>query len=255
MLMEKSDIVAYILLPFRVLYKVYYLFVFVISLMVTYPLMRFLLKKPKRFTIAFKVMRIHAFFLLVFAGVKLQVRGREHIPQTGPFLICPNHSSFLDIFCLYSVFHSYFVFVGKKEIENWPLFHIYYTSGMNILVDRANTTGSLKSFKQMAQVLKEGKALAIFPEGTISKKAPVLMPFKQGAFSLAIQRGVPILPITFKSNWKRLQRASFWWGKAGPGLSKMVIHPLIQSKGFNKEDVGQLTSNVKEIIESALDGI
>jgi 1-acyl-sn-glycerol-3-phosphate acyltransferase len=236
-------------LPFRVLYKIYYLLVFISSLIISYPIMRFLLAKPRYFPLAFKVIRLHAFLLLVFAGVKLRVRGKENIPD-GAFIICPNHTSFLDIFCLYTVFQSYFVFVGKKEIEKWPIFHIYYTSGMNILVDRENKTGALHSFKQMSQTLDKGHALAIFPEGTISKKAPNLMPFKPGAFAIAIQKQIPILPITFKSNWKRLQRGSFWWGKAGFGCSEMVIHPIEPTIGLRKQHVEELSQKVREIIES-----
>ena len=211
-----------------------------------------LLSDPERFPKAFMVMRIHAFLLLAFAGVALRVEGRENIPRHGSFIICPNHSSFLDIFCLYITFRRYFVFTGKKEIEKWPLFHIYYTSGMNILVDRHSKTGSVKSFRRMVHEIGNGNPLVIFPEGTISKRAPVLAPFKSGAFAIAIQKQVPVLPVTFVTNWRLLQRRGLWTGRAGPGISKMIIHAPVKTSGLRKDDVGTLLSEVKELVNTPL---
>ncbi len=240
------------MIVFRIIYKIYYLLVFALSLLLTYPIMRFLLSKPSYYPIAFKVMRIHAFLLLVFAGARLKVKGKENIPSSGSYIICPNHTSFIDIFCIYSVFKNYFVFTGKKEIEKWPLFHIYYTSGMNILVDRENNIGSFQSFKRMTQVLEQGTPLAIFPEGTISKNAPELMPFKSGAFTIAIQRKIPILPITFVSNWKVLGKGSFFKSKCGPAIVEMIIHPVVYTNTMKKSDNEELMKTVEKTIKSVL---
>jgi len=242
----------YILLPFRVIYKIYYLIIFALSLIITYPIMYYLLSNPKRFPKAFLAMRIHAFLLLVFAGAILKVKGRENIPQEGAYIICPNHTSYLDIFCLYTIFPKYFVFTGKKEIEKWPLFHIYYTSGMNILVDRETKTGMFKALKRMSHEIEIGNPLAIFPEGTISKQAPKLASFKSGAFAIAIQKQVPVLPITFVSNWKILSRSGFWKGIDGPGIAEVVIHKPIITTGMKKENMDQLQHQVIDVISSAL---
>lgn len=242
----------YILLPFRVIYKIYYLIVFVLSLIITYPIVYYLLSDSKRFPMVFTVMRIHSYILLLFAGARLKVKGLENIPKNGAYLICPNHSSFLDIFCIYAIFPNYFVFTGKKEIEKWPLFHIYYTSGMNILVDRDSRTGSIKALKRIYQEIDKGNPLVIFPEGTISKKAPILAPFKSGAFSIAIQKQVPIVPVTFVTNWKILQKAGFWSGKAGPGIAEVVIHEPIITTGLNKDHIDELQNQVQAIISGPL---
>lgn len=242
----------FLILPFRVIYKVYYLLVFVLSLSILFPFFYYFLADPKRFPKAFVLMRYHAYFLLVFAGARLKVKGGGYIPKTGAFIICPNHSSFLDIFCLYSIFTRYFVFTGKKEIEKWPLFHIFYTSGMNILVDRHNKTGAIKALKRMSQEIDRGNPLVIFPEGTISKKAPLLMPFKSGAFAVAIQKQVPILPVTFVTNWKRLHGGGFWKGRAGPGIAEVIIHKPIPTKGLEKSSVDELLERTQSIINRPL---
>ncbi len=242
----------YLLLPLRFLYKIYYLIVFSLSVILAYPIMYFLLADPKRFPWAFKMIRLHGFLRLVFAGAHLRVKGAENIPEKGAYIICPNHTSFLDIFCIYTIFKQYFVFTGKKEIEKWPLFHIYYTSGMNILVDRDNAIGSFKAIKRMSQELDKGNPLAIFPEGTISKQVPQMAPFKSGAFAIAIQKQVPIIPITFVSNWKILQGGSPWKGSAGPGIADVIIHKPVFTTGLGKENIEELQNRVREIINGPL---
>lgn len=97
-----------------------------------------------------------------------------------------------------------------------------------------------------------GNPLAIFPEGTISKEAPTLAPFKSGAFAIAIQKQIPILPVTFVTNWKRLQRGGIWKGKAGPGIAEVVIHKPILTTGLTKEHIDQLQNQVQTIISGPL---
>jgi 1-acyl-sn-glycerol-3-phosphate acyltransferase len=241
-----------LLIPFRVVYKLYYALYFAISLIVFYPFFKFFLSKESRFPRAFKLMRVYAFLWQLFAFAPLKIEGKENIPKKGNFIICPNHSSFMDIPCLYLLFKNYFVFTGKKEIEKWPLFRVFYTSGMNILVDRKNPKGDVKAFKKMIQVLDKGYPLAMFPEGTISKKTPALSDFKAGPFTLAIQKQVPILPITFVSNWKRLQRKGLWKGLAGPGFAHIIIHPPIHTETLNKSHVEELQEKVRNIINDPL---
>lgn len=208
--------------------------------------------KKEWFPAAFKLMRVYAKLWLFFTGIFMIVKGKENIIKNQPFIICSNHSSFIDIPCLYSLFDEYFVFTGKQEIEKWPLFCVFYTSGMNILVDRKNKQKVLIGFKKMIQVIDQGLPLVIFPEGTISKLAPELCEFKPGPVSLAIKKQIPILPITFTTNWERLQRSGFFKGKAGPGLSTAIIHPPISTIGKTKDDTVELLATLNRIINTPL---
>ncbi|MDQ3108608.1 MAG: 1-acyl-sn-glycerol-3-phosphate acyltransferase [Bacteroidota bacterium] len=180
------------------------------------------------------------------------MKGAENIPRTGAYIICSNHTSFLDAFCIYSIFKQYFVFVGKKEIEKWPLFHIAYTSGMNILVDRNSRTGSVRAMKKILHEIDNGHPIVLFPEGTISKNLPQPGPFKPGAFTIAIQKQVPVLPITFRTNWKRLERSGMWKGRAGPGIAEIVIHKPVPTNGLTKEDIDPLQNQVRTMIINSL---
>ena len=243
---------AVVLYPFRFIYKVYILTCFVALLLLFYPCFRFLLSKEERFFSAFRMMKLYARLFLLCSGIYLKVEGRENIVWGQPFLICSNHSSFLDIPCLYAILDGYFVFTGKKEIEHWPLFHIFYTSGMNILVDRHHKAGLLGGLKKMMAVVDRGHPLVVLPEGTIPKAAPKLGGFKAGAVTLAIQKKIPILPITFTTNWLRLQRKGLFKGKAGPGVSEAIIHPLIPTRGLTKDDRDALQSKLRGVINRPL---
>lgn len=242
----------YLLLPFRVAYKIYFMLCFGLFLILMYPAFYYYLSDQSRFPKAFTVMRFYAGLLNLLAAIRIKAEGIGNIPSSGSYIICPNHSSYIDIPCIYVLFKKYFVFTGKKEIEKWPLFHIFYTSGMNILVDRESRSGAFRAFKRIAEEIDKGNPLIIFPEGTISKQAPELTSFKSGAFAMAIQKQIPILPVTFITNWKRLQRGRFFTGKAAPGLSEVIIHKPVITSGLTKNDVGFLQEQVYGIIEEPL---
>lgn len=104
----------------------------------------------------------------------------------------------------------------------------------------------------MMQELKRGNSIVLFPEGTISPNAPQMIDFKPGVFSLAISKQVPILPVTFVTNWRRLQRKGLWRGYAGPGFSDVVVHKPVSTKGLIKKDVNNLIAQVREIINRPL---
>lgn len=249
---SSSGFVDVILTPFRFLYKVYILLYVSLSLILFYPIFKYLLSNKDRFPKAFRVIKVYAKSWLIFTGLLVKVKGEQNIIKGEPFIITANHGSFLDPTILYSIYDEYFVFTGKKEIEKWPLFHIFYTSGMNILVDRNNRMGVLKSFKRMMDVIDQGTPIVILPEGTISKNAPKLAEFKTGAVSIAIQKQVPLQPITFTTNWKRLERKGWFTGKASPGVVEAIIHPAISTIGLTKDDTESLNLKLRDVINKPL---
>lgn len=242
----------FILFPFRFVYKIYFITFFAITFVITYPLFWWLLHKESRFPIAFKFMRLFAKMWLLFSGIIVIVKGKKNLRLSGSVIVSANHSSFIDIPCLYATIQSYFIFTGKKEIERWPLFKIFYTSGMNILVDRHKKGGDLPAMKRMMGVLDKQHPLFIFPEGTITKNAPHMGAFKSGVATLAIKKQVPIIPITFTDNWKRLERKGLFNGKAGPGIAKMIVHEPISTKGLKSADADELLAKLHAIIEAPL---
>ena len=192
-----------------------------------------------------------AWWLISVPGIWMDVKTIAPLPEK-PFIICPNHSSYVDIITMYRTFKDYFIFMGKTELNDWPLFHIFFSKGMNISVDRATITGAKTAYDRAKDELDNGHNIVIFPEGTIPPFAPKLKPFKNGAFKLAMEKNVPIVPVTFLTNYKRLQAGPALRNLGGPGPSKVIIHPAVYPANYTGKTVSDLRNDIFAIIEKPL---
>jgi 1-acyl-sn-glycerol-3-phosphate acyltransferase len=233
------------------LWKIYVFLWFTILLLILYPLYALFLFTEKHFNKAFLLLRFHTRLLMTLVGVFTSVKNRNYIQKGQAYVITPNHSSFLDILILYQTFTQYFVFMGKKSLANVPVFGIFFKE-MNIPVDRKSIMDGKRSMVRCAEELDKGHSVVLFPEGTISANVPELLKFKNGAFKLAIEKQVPVIPITFFTNYKRLEMAGLFSGKAGPGVAKAVIHEPIPTIGMTEDDVPALRDKVFKIINDEL---
>jgi len=96
----------------------------------------------------------------------------------------------------------------------------------------------------MTHEIEIGNSLCVFPEGTISKKAPEMNEFKKGAFAIAIKKQVPVLPVVFTSNYKRMQRSGFLSGKASPGIADVQILEPVRTTGLEMDDLENLEKKI-----------
>lgn len=186
-----------------------------------------------------------AFGSLIFFTTKWKVK-RKNLPS--PCIYVANHTSYIDIVLSYLFLPSYYVFMAKMELKKVPLFKVFFEK-MQISVDRASRMSSHKAFLRAKEELDLGNSVFIFPEGTISSEG-VLKAFKNGPFKLAIDNQVPIVPITYKNNWKILQNGGFFKSYGRPGISRIVIHEPIQTKGLGEEDLVNLRQQVFTIISN-----
>jgi 1-acyl-sn-glycerol-3-phosphate acyltransferase len=233
------------------IWKIYVFIWFVLLLLLFYPLYLLFLLNEKTFNIGFKVMRFHNSLLMYLSGIFVSVKNRHFIKKGEAYVITPNHSSYLDIVILYQTFTQYFVFMGKKSLATIPIFNIFFKK-MNIPVDRKSIKDAKRSMDRCASELDKGHSVVMFPEGTISVDVPEMLRFKNGAFKLAIEKQVPIIPITFLTNYKRLGIEGLFSGKASPGVAKAVIHEPIPTKGMTDEDLVPLRDKVFKIINDEL---
>lgn len=242
----------YLLQPFRVLWKVWFFLVFTCSLVLLYPFFLYALAKERRFYLAFRTMRFWAKLLSFFNGIWLEKEVRGDLPKP-PYVICPNHSSYLDIIMMYRLFDDYFVFMGKSELNSWPLFNIFFTKGMNISVDRRSVVGAHNALERVKREIEKGHNVVIFPEGTIPHTVPVMKGFKNGAFKLAMEKNIPIVPVTFLTNWKRLQTGPALKRAGGPGASKVIVHPPVYpGKGNTPVEMITLREQVFQTVQGPL---
>lgn len=232
------------------LWKIYFGIVVVSSIVALFPLLVIYLKNEKYFNKGFRLIQRQAKFILFMVGIRYQQKGI--IPKSKrSFIICPNHSSYLDILMLYATFPYYFIFLGKKELGSVPLFNIYFKK-MNILIDRANAKAAHNSIVKAVSETQKGSSVVIFPEGTIPKSAPQLKAFKNGAFKVALEQNLPILPVSFPDNYKLLEDSWKFGAHARPGKGKVVFHKVVEMEGRSDKDLINLREEVKSIIESGL---
>jgi 1-acyl-sn-glycerol-3-phosphate acyltransferase len=99
--------------------------------------------------------------------------------------------------------------------------------------------------------IRKGESVFLYPEGTIEAKGN-LRPFKNGAFKMAIELQVPIVPVTFRNNWKLLQNGGFFKSHGRPGIAYVTVHKPISTEGLSEEDLVHLRHNVREIIAREL---
>ena len=233
------------------LWKIYVFMWFTTLLLLLYPLYLLFLLNEKHFNKGFLLLRFHTGLLMYLSGIFISVKNRHLIKKGESYVITPNHSSYLDIIILYQTFTQYFVFMGKKSLATVPVFSIFFKK-MNITVDRRSARDGKRSMDRCGTELDKGHSVVMFPEGTISVDVPEMLKFKNGAFKLAIEKQVPVIPITFFTNYKRLEMAGLFSGKAGPGIAKAVIHEPIPTKGMTEEDVVSLRDKVYNIINDEL---
>lgn len=169
-----------------------------------------------------------------------------------PFIIVANHTSYLDIFILYSILpHQKFIFMGKSEILKYPLVKTFFKK-LNIPVDRKSSIRSAKAFIQAKKSLKKGWSIVIFPEGGIPDCAPQLAPFKDGAFQLAKSASCAILPITFMNNYKLFSDPDKFCAPAMPGIAKVHFHELIKKEEIAHNEINSIKEKTYDIIDSYL---
>ncbi len=234
----------------RLLFKLWFLLVFFLSLLILYIPFRILLRKRSGYPKAFHLMRVWGTFLNYGLLVPLSVERKGPLPPP-PYVVCINHSSYLDIIHTFNILPDYFLFMGKYELLKWPLFNIFFKD-MHIVVNRSSRMEAARSLVKAAATIDAGVAVSIFPEGTIPKTAPRMKQFKDGAFKLAIDKQVPIVPITFRDNWRLFGDPLVLLSRGRPGIARAVVHASIPTKGLTDADLDNLRRQVFQTIQSPL---
>jgi len=176
----------------------------------------------------------------VLAGVRLDVRGAEHL-ATRPAVFLFNHQSQLDVLILAKLLHGGFTGVAKKELARSPGFGLMFRLADVAFVDRHDTAQARKALEPAVRKLRDGLSLAIAPEGTRSA-TPALGPFKKGAFHVARQAGVPIVPIVIRNAGELMWRNAT---TIHPGTVQVAVLPPIPTTGWEAEDLDKCVEEVR----------
>ena len=240
----------YILAIPRFLFKLYFALVFFVIMILSYPIFKYWLKRGAQYHKVFKLEQKIARLIQYFALVPQKVVSNAGFPPP-PYIVIANHTSHLDIVHMYTLIPDYYLFLGKSEILRWPIIKIFF-KGMNIPVKRGSIRASREAQQLADKKIKEGNSLSIFPEGGIFVGAPKMNSLKNGAFKLAMENKIPLVPVTYLDNWKLMGDSHLFFDPARPGISRVIIHENIPTIDLNEKDLVSLRNKCRAIIEAPL---
>tara|TARA_B100000745_G_scaffold88387_1_gene55458 strand:- start:79 stop:669 length:591 start_codon:yes stop_codon:yes gene_type:complete len=190
---------------------------------------------------------------MFFSGLIPRTTYEEPLSKTEQYIFVANHFSYLDILSLNVQVNAYFRFLAKKELGDIPLFGIFFRT-VDIAVNRKSIRDSVTAYQLAEKAVLAGDSLGIFPEGGIANQVPKMVKFKTGAFRLAIEHNVKVVPVSIIDNWKRLPEGGFKNGGT-PGKMRVVVHRPIATDALTQADLPTLMADTREIIQKQFDSL
>lgn len=183
-------------------------------------------------------------------GVELDIEGEEHVWESRPCVFVFNHQSQADVLVLLSLLRRDIAGVGKKELGNIPVMSRLLKFGGLVLIDRENTSSARESMKPLVDtMLKDGRSVCIAPEGTRSTSTN-LGRFKKGAFHLAMQAQVPIVPIVIHNAIDVVPRGQYAYN---PATVKVTVLPPVPTKDWSVRNLNEHVHDVRDMFLEELD--
>ncbi|MBT8393242.1 MAG: 1-acyl-sn-glycerol-3-phosphate acyltransferase [Flavobacteriaceae bacterium] len=234
--------------PFWLLYRIWFYILVALPIIGLFPILLISISRNQWYPFFFRLARFWAKFILIGMGFIWKIE-RQQTPEKGKsYMFIGNHTSMVDIMLMLVSVKNPFVFVGKKELARIPLFGFFYRKTC-ILVDRSSAKSRQAVFLSAQKRLKRGLSICIFPEGLVPEEHILLDEFKDGAFRLAINHSIPVVPITFLDNKKRF---SYTFFSGGPGIMRVKVHKFLETKELEIVDTKALKDKAWKIIHNDL---
>jgi 1-acyl-sn-glycerol-3-phosphate acyltransferase len=192
--------------------------------------------------------RLWSWLILATTGVRVRVRGLERVPAGSSHLFVSNHQSFYDIPIIFWHLPHDLRIVAKASLGRFPFIGGHLRRTGHVLVDRANP--GTTTFRQVAALLERGQSLLVFPEGTRSADGRVGR-FRGGIFLLAIQAGLPIVPVAVRGSRHVMKKHRLM---TCPGEVLLEVFEPIPTTGLTRGDAKPLAERVHRIVVAAVAG-
>jgi 1-acyl-sn-glycerol-3-phosphate acyltransferase len=209
--------------------------------------------KPERYNGMIKLRRAWAFLSALFVGIIFKFEFEEPVDWRKTYIICPYHSSNLDtsMICIL-LKKDNFCFMGKQELLDGIVTGIYFRT-VDIPVNRDSKMSAFRAFRTAADKLKKGISMIMFPEGGIADEyPPKVQEFKNGAFHLAIEHKIPVIPVSSLNTWKILWDDGSVHGSK-PGICKIFVHKAVETAHLSLKDTDVLREQVQNIIRQKIE--
>jgi 1-acyl-sn-glycerol-3-phosphate acyltransferase len=208
-------------------------------------------RHPRYYSILNKFRTVHSFTAAALSGIFFNFNLSEKLDPNQTYIFCANHTSNLDIIIFCILAKGRYHFMGKEELMKNPLLGIFFKT-IDIAVSRESKISSFRAFKKAADNLESGMSLIIFPEGKIDDAfPPILQGFKSGPFRLAIEKNIPIVPVSITNAWKIMWDDGMKYGTR-PGIVNVVVHQPILTSILAPENDEVLKNEVYNRINSRL---
>lgn len=196
--------------------------------------------------------RAWGFSSSMLVGIFYSFTYEQPIDWSRTYIICPNHTSNLDITAMtILVRNNNHCFMGKEELLNSFVTRLFFKT-VDIPVNRDSKMSSYRAFKKASEALAAGSSVIIFPEGRIADEyPPQLNEFKNGPFRLAIELKIPIIAVTSLNTWQILWDTGLKHGSK-PGICNIFVHKPIETAHLTLNDADNLRDEVHSIIKQKL---
>jgi 1-acyl-sn-glycerol-3-phosphate acyltransferase len=189
--------------------------------------------------------------LLWASGVKLEVSGLQNVPRDRSVIFVCNHQSMIDIALVFKVLPVNLHFVLKKELAYAPFIGLFaWATGM-IFVDRKNSKAAIASVRKVGDMVRQGRSIMAFPEGTRCRE-PMILPFKKGIFVSALSAQVPVVPIAMEGAGRVLPSSGF---AVRPSVVRVSIGKPIFTEGMAERDRDALISQAQTAVSTMYEEI
>ena len=227
------------------MWRIWFYILMVLPIVIMFPFLIIFTLSERFYPQFFICARVWAKTIIFCMGFRVKISANQSPLKHKSYMFVANHASMLDIMLMLAVIKQPFIFIGKKELSKIPVFGFFYRRTC-ILVDRNKQQSRKAAFEEAQRRLKQENSICIFPEGGVpDDESIVLDQFKDGAFRLAIEHQIPIVPITLHDTKKRFSY-SFFTG--GPGKLRVKIHHFLCTEGLELSQRRTLKEKTRAII-------
>lgn len=236
----------------RHIHRTYSIVVILAFSMLFYPFYYLASRRPSGYGLLNRMRKLNSFLVSTFIGVFYVFEYEVSLVKGQTYIYCANHSSNFDIMIMCLLAKGRFHFMGKEELLNNPVLKIFFKT-IDVPVNRDSKISAFRAFKKAGDNLENGMSLIIFPEGRIDEDQypPKLLPFKNGPFRLAIEKNIPIIPVSLTNVWKKMWDDGAKHGSA-PGFCNIYVHQPISTSDLKIDDADLLKDRIFELINSKL---
>ncbi len=222
-----------------------------LSYFLLWPFFYYFSLKPSRYRSLNALRRFWGIISSAAVGFFYRFEYEQPIDWSKPYIICPNHTSNLDIAAMCILVNTNCSFIGKETLKDGLVTGLFFRT-VDIPVNRDSNISAYRAFKQAAERLQNGISVIIFPEGKIADDyPPMLHQFKNGPFKLAIDLQIPIIPVSSSNTWKMLWDDGTKYGTR-PGICKFHVHKPIDTSALNANDADKLKEEVYDILNKSI---